>query len=233
MYPTASRCYKYIERVVWQYLKVKPSSCSICCFSHPMERLYSSGCRSYAADTQEICLALAKVGSFVGTQGFCFLLILCSLLHRYIFSTFHLSLLYGPKYATLPLQEKRHLRLVHVGIVMKSLATPIMITSIFAVIQDGYAWSDSFGPGVTVLDTVSLSTCLLGASALFDLIYDESLRPLYVCHHLAMLLAIQGTPALIMSLPTSNEAQLLATFEAIKVGLTWGMSSKLLDAVHR
>ncbi|OJI99632.1 hypothetical protein ASPVEDRAFT_128983 [Aspergillus versicolor CBS 583.65] len=105
-----------------------------------------------------------------------------------------------------------------------------MITSIFAVIQDGYAWSDSFGPGVTVLDSVSLSTCLLGASALFDLIYDESLRPLYVCHHLAMLLAIQGTPALIMSLPTSNETQLLATFEAIKVGLTWGMSSKLLDA---
>lgn len=195
------------------------------CFLFPaaMELLYSSGCHRYAADPQDICLTLAKVGSFVGTQGFCFLLVLCSLLHRYVFSISRLNLLYGPKYATLPLQEKRHLRLVHVGIVMKSMAAPIMITSISMVIHGGYAWSDSFGPGVTVFDTVSLSTCLLGASALFDLIYDESLRPLYVWHHLVMLLATQGTPALIMSLPTRNEARLLATFEAIKVGLTWGM----------
>ncbi|OJJ60294.1 hypothetical protein ASPSYDRAFT_55908 [Aspergillus sydowii CBS 593.65] len=100
-----------------------------------------------------------------------------------------------------------------------------MIISIFMVIHGGYTWSDSFGPGVTVFDTVSLSTCLLGASALFDMIYDESLRPLYVWHHLVMLLAIQGTLALIMSLTTSNEARLLATFEAIKVGLTWAQDT--------
>lgn len=192
-----------------------------------MERLYSSGCRSYADDAQDKCLIMVKVGTFVGTQGFCFLLILCSLLHRYVFSTSRLNLLYGPKYAALPLQEKQHLRLVHVGIVMKSMAAPIMLISIFMVIHGGYTWSDSFGPCVTVFDTVSLSTCLLGASALFDMIYDEGLRPLYVWHHLVMLLAIQGTLALIMSLTTSNEARLLATFEAIKVGLTWGMSGKI------
>jgi hypothetical protein len=105
---------------------------------------------------------------------------------------------------------------------MKFLAVPTMAIPIYMVNHSGYRWSDYIGPCITLLDVAAFSTCALGASALFDLISDDSIRPLYLVHHLVMVFAIQGTGALIMNLPADNEPRILEVFQAIKVGLAWG-----------
>ncbi|KAL5333095.1 hypothetical protein BJX70DRAFT_403920 [Aspergillus crustosus] len=198
-----------------------------------MERFYVSGCRDYSPDVQPACLALAKVGSFACSQMLCTLLIICSLLHKYIFTASRLSRIYGLKYSTLPPPEKRHLRLVHVGIVMKFVAVPTMALPIYLVNFGGYRWSDNIAPYITLLDLTAFSGCSLGASALFDLSNDDSIRPLYVIHHLTMVFAIQGTGALIMSLPTNNERRILEIFQAFKAGLTWVLFSSVGSTVSR
>ncbi|KAL4734275.1 hypothetical protein BDV11DRAFT_212952 [Aspergillus similis] len=187
-----------------------------------MERLYASGCGRYTSSAREQCLAMTRVGSFATSQLFCLLFITCSLLHRYVFTSSRLNTLYGPKYSTLPPQDKGHLRLVHVGIVMKFVAVPTMIIPLCIVNLGGYTWSASLKPGFTLLDLTSLSGCSLAASALFDLVFDDGIRPLYISHHLAMLIATHGTTALIMTLPTDNKLRVLGMFQAYKVGLTWG-----------
>ncbi|KAL4972870.1 hypothetical protein BDW66DRAFT_169171 [Aspergillus desertorum] len=198
-----------------------------------MERLHASGCGHYTSGAQEECLAMARVGSFATSQLFCLLFIACSLLHRYVFTSSRLNTLYGPKYSILSPQDKGHLRLVHVGIVMKFVAVPTMILPICMVNLGGYTWSASLEPGVTLLEITSLSGCSLAASALFDLVTDDGIRPLYIGHHLAMLLATHGTTALIMTLPTNNEVRVLEIFQAYKIGLTWVLFSSLGSTVSR
>jgi hypothetical protein len=190
-----------------------------------MERLYTSGCSQYTSSTRDECQAMARVGSFATSQLFCLLFIACGFLHRYVFTSSRLSTLYGPNYSTLPSQDKGHLRLVHVGIVMKFVAVPTMIIPLCIVNLGGYTWSATLEPGVTLLDLTSLSGCSLAASALFDLVFDDGIRPLYIGHHLAMLLATHGTTALIMTLPINNKMRMLGLFQAYKVGLTWGRLS--------
>ncbi|KAL4993627.1 hypothetical protein BDV10DRAFT_189818 [Aspergillus recurvatus] len=198
-----------------------------------MEQLYASGCGQYTSGARHECLAMARVGSFATSQLFCLLFITCSLLHRYVFTPSHLSALYGPKYSILSPHDKSHLRLVHVGIVMKFVAVPTMIVPICMVNLGGYTWSASLEFGITLLDITGLSGCSLAASALFDLISDDGIRPLYIGHHLAMLLATHGTTALIMTLPANNELQVLEMFQAYKVGLTWVLFSSLGSTVSR
>ncbi|KAL4747961.1 hypothetical protein BDW72DRAFT_196245 [Aspergillus terricola var. indicus] len=108
-----------------------------------------------------------------------------------------------------------------------------MIIPICIVNLGGYTWSASLKPGITLLDLTSLSGCSLAASALFDLIFDDGIRPLYIGHHLAMLLATHGTTALIMTLPTDNKLRVLGMFQAYKVGLTWVLFSSLGSTVSR
>ncbi|KAL5042052.1 hypothetical protein BDW71DRAFT_217302 [Aspergillus fruticulosus] len=186
-----------------------------------MEQLYASGCGQYSSGAREECLAMARVGSFATSQLFCLLFIACSLIHRYVFTPSRLNKLYGLKYSILSPHDKGHLRLVHAGIVMKFVAVPTMVVPICMVNLGGYSWSASLQSGITLLDITGLSGCSLAASALFDLISDDGMRPLYIGHHVAMLLATHGTTALIMTLPANNELRVLEMFQAYKVGLTW------------
>ncbi|KAL4757266.1 uncharacterized protein BDW70DRAFT_153472 [Aspergillus foveolatus] len=105
-----------------------------------------------------------------------------------------------------------------------------MIIPLCIVNLGGYTWSASLEPGVTLLDLTSLSGCSLAASALFDLVFDDGIRPLYIGHHLAMLLATHGTTALIMTLPTNNKLRMLGIFQAYKVGLTWALIMRAQDS---
>ncbi|KAL4880254.1 hypothetical protein BJY04DRAFT_219257 [Aspergillus karnatakaensis] len=198
-----------------------------------MNRLYASGCRGYDHHVQDACLAQSKIGSFAVSQLLCALLVLCSLMHKYLFTTARLTRLYGSVYQTAPPQEKQHLRVVHVGVVMKFLAVPTMMVSLSLVHLGGYRWSDYLAPYITVLDLTAFSGCCLGASALFDLIQDDNIRPLYIVHHLVMLLAMQGTGALIMTLPTDDERRIMETFQAFKFGTTWLLFSGIGSTVSR
>ncbi|KAL6229725.1 hypothetical protein BDW75DRAFT_234978 [Aspergillus navahoensis] len=104
-----------------------------------------------------------------------------------------------------------------------------MIVPICMVNLGSHSWSTSSEFGITLLDITSLSGCSLAASALFDLILDDGIRPLYIGHHLTMLLATHGTTALIMTLPANNELRLLEMLQAYKVGLTWAIYMRAQD----
>lgn len=187
-----------------------------------MDRLYASGCQNYTSSVKEECLAMARIGSFAGCQLFCTLLVLYNGLNRYLFSSSRLSKFYGPKYSNRSPRDQRHLRLIHVGLLMSSMAAPSIAIPISMVLWGEYTWLDSFGTGITLADMAIVPVVAFPAWAVFDLIYSEKLPPLYIMHHLGIVLAMEGTATMIMNLPTNDESRVVYMSQALQVITIWG-----------
>ncbi|PHH90379.1 hypothetical protein CDD83_3865 [Cordyceps sp. RAO-2017] len=200
-----------------------------------MERLYASGCIRYPSHAQEYCFLLTRIATFAGSQLLCLLTVVCALLNQFVFTHARLCRIYGPRFAELGHADRRRLRLLHVGIVMKLSAFLFVAVPAYHVAARGSAWADTCVAGMTMSDMATVAVFSFGALCLFDFIYDDNLRVIYIMHHVGTLVVMQGTLALVMTLPARDMdgAGIIRMVQVMEITLAWVLFSSLGSTVSR
>ncbi|RAK73799.1 uncharacterized protein BO72DRAFT_451326 [Aspergillus fijiensis CBS 313.89] len=189
-----------------------------------MEPLYASSCHGQFDVIS--CRLLVRSGTF-GPTLLVDLTVFCALLTQFVFTSPLLRGIYGTKFAALTPAEQRRVGLLHVGIVMKVWGFVFIAVPSYRIIVQGQYWDEQgLVPGMTLADMATTSVMAFGALGLFDLIYSESLRPIYLLHHLGTLVFLHGYLYMVMSLPTAPEKSaegLERLALLVQICLTWGM----------
>lgn len=184
-----------------------------------MDPLYTSACRDQSNSAR--CVEMVKSATF-GPFRVLGLTIICALLNHYVFRPLHLGSLYGPKFLYLPREDQRRVSVLHVGILIKIFAFVSLVIPAYRIgIQHG-SWSDPGWPsGLTLGDMGTYSSAAFAALGLFDLVYSDNVRIIYVLHHLGTVVWLHGVWATFLSLPPtaarSEQFQLIC-----EVSLSWG-----------
>ncbi|KAJ5178696.1 hypothetical protein N7492_001906 [Penicillium capsulatum] len=197
-----------------------------------MDPLYTSACRGQS--NSALCEELVKSATFGPTQ-LLGLTVLCGLLNHHVFSPSRLGALYGPKFRSLSREEQRRVGVLHVGILMKILAFVSLGTPAYLILVENRSWLEPAWPsGLRLSDMAIVSVGAFGALSLFDLIYSENLRMIYLLHHLGTLAWVHGLWAMFMALPAFQTAARFDQFRLIcEISLSWILLSSLGSTVSR
>ncbi|RAH85468.1 hypothetical protein BO86DRAFT_386403 [Aspergillus japonicus CBS 114.51] len=188
-----------------------------------MEPLYASSCHGQFDAIS--CRLLVKSGTF-GPTLLVGLTVFCALLTQFVFTPQRLRSIYGTKFAALTPAEQRRVGVLHVGIVMKVWAFVFLAIPSYRILVQGQYWDErGLVPGLTLADMGTTSVMAFGALSLFDLVYSENLRPIYLLHHLGTLAFLHGYLYMVMSLPAAPEKTaegLERLVLLVEICLTWG-----------
>ncbi|PYH29167.1 uncharacterized protein BO87DRAFT_430834 [Aspergillus neoniger CBS 115656] len=157
-----------------------------------MEPLYAAGCRDYP-DYNE-CALFIKLATFTPAQGILTFTVICGFLNHYVFCSSRLRTIYGPKYLALARDEQRRVGVLHVGIVMKVTAFCLLATPLYFIQLRNHTWLDPGPiPCLTLAEMAAGAIASFAALSLFDLIYSDNIKLVYVLHHLGLPpVALQG-----------------------------------------
>lgn len=197
-----------------------------------MERLSSVGCKDFlSASTVEspvlpgFCLFVTRSSSY-DALIFCALCIGYVLFNRAVLGSFLLDFIYGDKYSCMKECDKNTFRLRHVGIVARTASFLLILKPTIMVAFANKNWFDPYSQGsdLSLGDTAFISVMITSAFHLFELIFDQTLKPLLVLHHLGSIFIIQGFLPAAIGLRQSNYLELNGALAMMNVALYWGMS---------
>lgn len=197
-----------------------------------MDRLHSLGCKDFLSNTTtlespilpDVCLHIARLSSYDGLV-FCALCILYVLFNRLLMVSPLLKFTYGEKYTSMKEANQCTFRLRHIGILARTTSFLLISKPALMVAFRNKAWYEPYSQGsnFTLGDATFFSVMITAAFHLFELIFDQSLKPLLVVHHLGSLFIIQGFIPTVMGLPQTEYLQLNNALGMLNVTLYWGM----------
>lgn len=193
-----------------------------------MDPLYTSPCRDQPNSTR--CVEMVKSATF-GSFRVLSLTIICALLNHYVFRPVHLGGLYGAKFLSLPREDQKRVSVLHVGILIKIFAFISLAIPAYRIGIEHGSWSDPGWPsGLTLGDMGTYSAAAFAALSLFDLVYSDNVRIIYVLHHLGTVVWLHSVWATFLSLPTT--AARTEQFGLIcEVSLSWGKHMPCLPSI--
>jgi hypothetical protein len=149
------------------------------------------------------------------------------LLNRLVLGPFLLDLIYGEKYSSMKEADKRAFRLRHIGIFARTTSLLLVSKPAFMVALKSKEWSDPYSQGsnITLGEVAFFSIMITAGFHLFELIFDQSLKPLLIIHHLGSIMVIHGFLPALMSLPKAQNMELNRAISMANVTLYWGMSA--------
>ncbi|KAE8131069.1 hypothetical protein BDV38DRAFT_289052 [Aspergillus pseudotamarii] len=166
-----------------------------------MSNLYDAGCRTLLAHgtkttsdpTFRECLVLTRITSSAGLLT-SILVILFVIMHRYVFTVYYLTRVYGKSYALLEPRQQSRLRCHHLDLFAKVISLAFIAQPVFMVLWRGRSWSDFFSTksDFTFGDSASVGTATIAAAFLFEIASSETLGLLPFVHHVGSILTIQG-----------------------------------------
>ncbi|KAE8379792.1 hypothetical protein BDV26DRAFT_280007 [Aspergillus bertholletiae] len=136
---------------------------------------------------------------------------------------------YGPMYGALTAREQQRFCFHHVNVVLKGILLICVSSSIVQVTIGGKQWTDLYyhNMSVTLWETATFAGYIVVAVSLLDLIYDTSLRVVYMVHHVGVLLAVQGLIFLIVNVPIQRAHEMRYLGNISEIGMFWVLFSGL------
>ncbi|OGM47317.1 hypothetical protein ABOM_003877 [Aspergillus bombycis] len=194
-----------------------------------MERLYNAACKTFILQHPTLhqeCLAATRINTYDGIS-LSGILLFGAALNRVMLDSRALHSLYGPMYGALPAREQQRFCFHHVNVVLKGLLLVCVSSSIAQVTIGGKEWTDLYYDAwpVTLWETSTFAGYIVVAVSLLDLIYDTSLRLIYVVHHMGVLLAVQGLVFLIVNAPVERAQELRYLGKMSEIGMFWVLFS--------
>lgn len=124
--------------------------------------------------------------------------------------------------------DKQTFGLRHVGIVARVASFVLILKPALMVAFANKNWFDpySHGSDFTLGDMAFISVMITSAFHLFELIFDQSIKPLMVLHHLGSIFIIQGFLPVAIGLPKTKYLELNGALGMMNVALYWGMFIK-------
>ena len=110
------------------------------------------------------------------------------------------------------------------NIILKGILLACISSSIVQATIGGKEWTDPYyhNSPVTVWETSTFAGYIVVAVCLLDLIYDTSLRLIYVVHQVGVLLAVQGLGFLIVNAPITRAQDMRYLGKMSEIGMFWG-----------
>ncbi|KAE8340805.1 hypothetical protein BDV24DRAFT_164024 [Aspergillus arachidicola] len=196
-----------------------------------MDTLSSVGCKDFLpADTLEgqsltgFCLLITRSSSYDAIL-FAIICVVYVLFNRLVLGSSILDFIYGAKYSSMRHAEKRTFRLRHIGILARTTSFLLILKPAFMVAFGNKEWSEPYAQGSNVLlgDAAFFSVMITAAFHLFELVFDPSLKPLLVVHHLGSIFVIQGFLPSTVSLPKAQYLELNRALGMMNVALYWAV----------
>ncbi|KAJ5328691.1 hypothetical protein N7452_009081 [Penicillium brevicompactum] len=124
--------------------------------------------------------------------------------------------------------EKNTFGLRHVGIFARVTSFLLILKPALMVAFANKNWFDPWSQGsdFSLGDMAFISVMITSAFHLYELIFDQSLKPLMVVHHLGSIFIIQGFLPVAIGLPKTKYLELNGALAMMNVALYWA----LLDA---
>ncbi|KAE8359090.1 hypothetical protein BDV27DRAFT_162961 [Aspergillus caelatus] len=134
---------------------------------------------------------------------------------------------YGPMYGALTAREQQRFCFHHVNVVLKGILLICVSSSIVQVTIGGKEWTDPYyhNSSVTLWETSTFASYIVVAVSLLDLIYDTSLRRVYMVHHVGVLLAVQGLVFSIVNAPVERAQEMRYLGNMSEIGMFWVLFS--------
>lgn len=198
-----------------------------------MDRLSSVGCRDFLStktlespSLHRFCVIATRTSGYDALL-FTMLCVSYVLLNRLVLGPFLLDLIYGEKYSSMKEADKRAFRLRHIGIFARTTSLLLVSKPAFMVALKSKEWSDPYSQGsnITLGEVAFFSIMITAGFHLFELIFDQSLKPLLIIHHLGSIMVIHGFLPALMSLPKAQNMELNRAISMANVTLYWGMSA--------
>lgn len=195
-----------------------------------MERLNSAGCSSVLSDDElennswfPFCVTATTLSSYSGIL-LSLLFIFYVFLNRFVFRRFLLVYMYGKHYSSLEPSGQRMFCLRHIGVLARTISLVLIIKPAVMLALFNSRWTDSYfrNSSITLGDMAFLSASFTSAFHIFELIFDEQLKPLLLAHHLGAIVLVQAFLPTAASLPATRVIELNRTIAMANICLCWG-----------
>ena len=194
-----------------------------------MERVYNAGCKALilpGAGDQILyreCLAATRINSYDAIL-LSLILLFGAALNRVMLDSRAFHSLYGPMYGALTTREQQRFCFHHVNVALKGILLACVSSSIVQITIGGKGWTDPYyhNSPVTLWETSTFAGYIVVAVSLLDLIYDTSLRVIYMVHHVGVFLAVQGLLFLIVTAPIARAQEMRYLGNMCEIGMFWG-----------
>ena len=193
-------------------------------YSTVMERLSSAGCNELENTSLfPFCVTATKLSSYSGI--FLSLLFICYVfLNRFVFRSFLLVYVYGEHYSSLQPSKQRLFGLRHLGLVARTVSLVFIIKPAVMLLLFNSRWTDSYfrNSSITLGDMAFLSASFTSAFHIFELIFDDQLKPLLLAHHLGAIVMVQAFLPTTVNVPATRALELNRAIAMANVCMCWG-----------
>ncbi|EHA22526.1 hypothetical protein ASPNIDRAFT_36573 [Aspergillus niger ATCC 1015] len=131
--------------------------------------------------------------------------------------------MYGKHYSSLQPSGQRMFCLRHIGVLARTISLVLIIKPAVMLALFDSRWTDSYfrNSSITLGDMAFLSASFTSAFHIFELIFDEQLKPLLLAHHLGAIVLVQAFLPTAASLPATRVIELNRTIAMANICLCW------------